>query len=188
MSDGLTDVSRDQERGRQYSIYTESLLNYLKNKSKVNYKKLIKDAENVDGVRGGYFGSRTNILGRLEEHVKKLTEGDERAWAILLNKYRPWDPNYQALKEMSPFKEKTLALVDYGVGFVNIDIKGFEDKVSDVLRKKNLKTYDCDDYMLILPKLDELVENSRIIWLRCGILGMEGPRTAEGKRRRREVF
>jgi len=179
MSDGLTDIARDQRRGIEHVSYLGCLLDYLKNPSEANYIKIEKASEATDDVPRGYFGGRTKLTKGLKERVEKLKQGDKREWARLLWVFIDSGKLYREFKEISPFKGKLLLKVDYGRGFVNIK----SEELDEILRKRDFKTYDCDDY-LIAVDVSEDSEKIDVEWARCGISGQDCPRNSEGKKRK----
>lgn len=39
-----------------------------------------------------------------------------------------------------------------------------------------MKTYDCDKYLVVMPSIQVNLDEVKAFWLRCGILGVNGPR------------
>lgn len=179
MSDGSSDIARDQERGELFNYYLFKVKEYILNPNQSTFKVVVEAAEEVDSVRRGWVGE-TNLRGNIENHLKGLISEDkaikETEWAKLLgsamNRFQ-----FQELKALSPFSNNTVVFVNYGMGFVNI--KGFEwlnNLVSKAIREQGMKTYDCDDYLVIMPPIEIKPDEIKAIWLSCGISGIEGPR------------
>jgi hypothetical protein len=174
MSDALTDIARDGQRARSFYSFLELLEDYLKaeNRTEDMLQKVIQAAQVTDAVRRGYFSGSTNISQDLAEKIKLLIAGDKHTWAWLLAMVD--GTSRDRLKELSPFKGMIVIHVDYGCGFVTF--KGdFEPFIGNLIRQqKGWKTYDADDYLVVLPT--PAIEGAEIFWLRCGIGGVDGPR------------
>lgn len=122
----------------------------------------------------GYFSGPINFSENLEKKLARLRNQDKEEWAKLLGGHIG-SPYFSELKKLSPFAGKILIYVDYGMGFVEI-FGDMENWVNALIRgKKNWKTHDCDDYLVALPKPDE--KDAEVFWLRCGISGVNGPRS-----------
>ena len=170
MSDALTDIARDEKRGRLHDAYLESIRQYLLKPNEKNKQKVIKEAQEVDGVRGGYFGGPTHIAMGVEARLANLKDGDKDTWGRFLSGVT--GENRKALKELSPFAGKLLIFVDYGRGFVTLSGE-IESYVASLIHRKGLKTYDCDDYLIAL---DVPQAGAEVQWLRCGRSDVKGPR------------
>ena len=81
MSDALSDIARDQERGEYLDNFYKNLTDYLENPSDEKLGNLKRIAEMTDSVRGGYWGGKTNLLKNLEKRLKELGEGNKNSWA-----------------------------------------------------------------------------------------------------------
>lgn len=180
MSDALNDIARDEQRQEFLNEYLFRVKKYILNPNQDTFKAVVKAAEMTDLVDNGYFGVRTNISENIENHLKGLISKDktvkETEWAKLLSlaihTYR-----FNELKAMSPFADKMIFLVDYGMGFVNIrGPEWLKDTIAKAIKNHGMKTYDCDDYLVIMPKIEIKTEEIKAIWLRCGISGVNGPR------------
>lgn len=193
MSDGCTDRERDLERGAYYHEYFLSLIDYLKNSSKENYTKLKESAEKTDSVERGYFTSKTSLAVRLNERLAKLKRGDKGEWGRLLYKLDDAHTVYPELKKLSPFADKTLVFVDYsGHNGTEIKFERFENKINQKMKKEDYRIYDYDSYVMALQisdeKLDEIINSSEIVWVRCNLYGSNrplGPRDTKGKPRKK---
>lgn len=170
MSDGITDAYRAERRWREFERHICAIKDYILNPDEFHFKQAIEVATIIDRDEGTKF---TEELGNL---LPKLMAVDEdiknSAWAKLLAK--SYESMYfDSLKKLSPFKEKIVAFVDYGEGFVTFygDIEKFFSKsVAD----KGLKTFDCDKYIVVMPKPKP--KDVEVFWTGCGILGVYGPR------------
>ncbi len=79
MSDGLSQIARDEEREEKHQIYMLKLFDYLFEETSSNYNLLKKAAQDVDSVRGGYWcPSRTKIESKLDETLKRFKIKDEK--------------------------------------------------------------------------------------------------------------
>ena len=179
MSDAFSDIAADERRGRNYYGFLKLLTDYLEKKvdDKELLEQVIEAAKNTDVVGRSYWGGRTRLSVGIEERVKLLRESDKTEWAKLLVRTVSEFSIYQRLKAISPFPSALLVHVDYGSGFVTI--KGeLEEFFANLIRnQKRWKTYDCDKYAVILPLPN--TENAEIIWLDCGIMGVQDPREIE---------
>lgn len=172
--------------------YLKLLNSYLEKPSKGKYNALDKGAFDPDSIPAKYYSQREDSRISLKDKTDKLLKKDKREWARLLtsiydSEYSHYGGSiYSDLKAKSPFAGKTLLFIDYGSGFVKMDLENLHGLAGKKLRKDNYKTYDCDDYVLALPgdkSLEKLIDKAEIIWTRCGILGMDVPRDSEGKRK-----
>lgn len=204
MSDALTDISRDEQRARNFARFLVALQNWLCDSSKKDYKKVVEAAKSTDAVRRGYWGGETSISVNIEERLKKLKNGNKNEWAKVLS----WIINghwreFHELKKFSPFNDKLLFMVDYGSGFMDVHaepdapFKLSNWVINRIVASKNMKTYDCDDYLIALDKRvnpyeladltdsdnrekhDQILQTIDVIWLSCGIVGITGPRPAK---------
>ena len=174
MGDALTDIARDGRRAENFYSFLGLLEKYLEADTRTDdmLQKVLKAAQNTDDVRGGYFGGSTDISQGLAEKIELLIAGDKYVWAWLLAIAD--ESSRDSLKKLSPFRDMMVIHVDYGCGFVTFrgDLESF---IASLIRtKKNWKTYDADDYLVVLPT--PAIENAEVFWLRCGIGGVNGPR------------
>jgi len=206
MSDAITDIARDEQRARNFSEYLSALRTYLmdSNSSRKNFTKVIEAARSTDAIRRGYWGGQTSISENIEKKIKKLKKNDKTEWARLLAMtMTDWPEYYGGLKKLSPFKEKYLHLVDYGNGFMDVyavpraPFKLGNGTINRIIASKNMKIYDADDYLIAISKstnpceladladsdnhrrYDQILQTIDVIWLRCGIVGINGPRPAK---------
>lgn len=120
MSDALTDIARDQERGAFFQRYLLRIKEYVLNPNSDTSKAVVEAAETVDSIRRGYWTSETDLSENIENRLKRLVSEDkivkEAEWAKLLG-IAIKSSQFQELKALSPFADKTVAFVDYGMGF-----------------------------------------------------------------------
>lgn len=185
MSDALTDISRDEKRSAYFENYLITLSNYLAKPSKKIYEKLKNAGESIDVVPRGYFGGRTNFSQNFNDFMNGLCNKDVKTWCELLNMSKD-SIVYEKLHKLSPLSDKILIHVDYGNGFCDIDLGDFEKMIHDKIRGADFRTFDCDNYNLVLPKdkLEKVIEEAKIVWLRCGISDVKGARNANGNLKR----
>ncbi len=186
MSGALEDIARDRLRAERVKKYLDELIEYLKHPCEENYKKLEEAAEEADRVIRGYWTGPTHLKKGLKERVEKLKKEDKKEWAKLLASIFPISfetIHFKKLKELSPFKDKTLILVDYGAGFVSVYVENLEGMIDNKLDKEDYKIYDSDKYILVIDNIKESIKNAEIIWIGCGILGINWPRNREGEKR-----
>lgn len=175
MSDPTTDMKRDEWRQENYEAYLDSLIGYLQDPTEENYDVLLDSAKKTDGVKRGYFSSRTKVSEGLDEFVESLQEGDRRNWMNLLKNSKRL-PQYDTLKDMSPF-EGILLDVHYGVGFIELDSKELEDLITEKIREGDYMTHDCDYYGVVLNIGKDDIE---FYWLENGTPGVNSPRDKDG--------
>ena len=168
MSDALSDIARDQRRGQRYMSYLDTIRVFLAKPTKKNRQAVSKVALNTDQVQRGYFSDRTSLAEQVDVLLSGLKSGDKRIWAKFLFSLRDnWE--FQKFKKLSPFTGQLLISVDYGCGFVNFhgDLEHF---IADIIAKgKGWKTYDADDYVVVLPMPN--TKRAKVFWIRCGISG-----------------
>ena len=180
MSDGLSDIARDQVRFGCFSTYANSLVNYMKDPSKSNYNLLKQNADETDYVIGGYFGGgNTNLSQTLDESLDALKKGDKRTWARTLGSMIEFPSSFKELKELSPFSDSALIYIDYGHNFVRFPINDFEKIIHQKISNQNFRTFDSDDYLVVLPRqnLEESVDKAEIVWVKGARVG---PRDKDG--------
>ena len=175
MSDAFTDIARDGTRAGRYLGYLAQVVEYLKNPTVANRRKVESAANQTDSVARGYSSGQTNLSSELGKRLENLRKGNKTTWARLLWGVEPCQRLYDELLEISPFKGKVLLKIDYGMGFVNVKKGGLDE----VIEGANLKAGDCDDYLLAIPK--EALKAIDITWVGCGISGVKGPRDSKGK-------
>lgn len=182
MSDALTDLYRDQQRSSNFSNFHDILAKYLK--GFVSIKAVEDAADAIDAIRGGYWSGQTNVADGVRQLVEGLKSGDRRIWLGLLRQsYKGYfDPVYSELKKLSPFKDKVLIGVDYGRGFSRTGFE-IEDVMASIISSSDMKTYDCDDYVVVLDK--EIFSKAVAEWI--GHFNYDGPRPANWKAKNREV-
>ncbi len=191
MSDALSEIARDQDRENELQNFYLALTDYLENPSDGKLADVKKSAENTDSVGGGYLGGgRTNILKNLERKMGELSNGDKTAWAkLLIGAYaRRYEGEfhegeiYSRLKKLSPYADKILLHVDYGIGFSNIKrTMEFQEAVDDKIKSSGMKVLDADQYLLAFDKNDfeKFIGRASVDWVHCGINGVCGPRKSK---------
>ena len=173
MSDAMTEIARDEQRGRFYGNYLEALREFLINHRDEDRIETINLAEKTDGVGRGYWGGQTSIESSTETTIFALQAGDKDVWARFLFSLKD-KHHFQTFKALSPFADKLLVSVDYGSGFVTFHGE-IELLMESIIRNgKGWKTYDTDKYVVALdnPNQDE----AEVFWVSCGIGGVKGPR------------
>ena len=181
MSDALTDIARDQERIGFFQHYLLRIKEYVLNPNPDTSKAVIEAAKTADFIRGGYWSSEIELSENIENRLKRLVSEDkivkETEWAKLLG-LAVKSFQFQELKALSPFANKTVVFVDYGRGFVNIsgDLGLLKGLIAKAIRNQGMTTYDCDDYLVIMPPIEIKAEEIKAFWLNCGILGVNSPR------------
>lgn len=180
MSDALSEIARDQERGEHFETFLLKVKEYVENPNSDTLKIAIELAEVVDYMGRGNWSRKINLGNNAENCLQRLVSSDiaikETEWVKLLglsfHSYR-----FQELKALSPFTDKVVVFVDYGTGFVNIE--GFEllnNMISKAIKRQGMRTYDCDKYLVVMSPIQINPDEVKAFWLRCGILGVKGPR------------
>ena len=148
----------------------------MKNSTEDNRRAVIEAAYETDCVPHGYWGNRTDFSKNIEKELELLQNSDKNAWAKFLFNLKD-EHDFKEFKSLSPFADKFVVAVNYGCGFVNLhgDIVPFVDSL--IHNRLGWKTYDCDQYVLVLDKPNEGAVDG--FWVRCGICGIKGPRAAE---------
>lgn len=178
MSDGITDSYRDQRRAECYEEFLSCLADHLEQPSDEKASLLLKAASETDQVPRGLMSGQTNLSIGLSGLLEKLLARDEKIWGnLLMSAYGGYpDKSFYRLKKISPFEDKVLLKVEYGIGFVSLhgDFQNFLDRF--VGKEKNLKIYDGDSYLVTIP--EEALSGAGVTWLNSGISGVKGPRKA----------
>ena len=181
MSDGITDSYRDQRRAECYEKFLCWLADYIENPTEESLASLKLAGEQTDRIPRGLMGGQTNIASGLENLLAKLLEGNERFWGgLLLSAHGGCpDESFRKLKKVSPFKDKIIIGVEYGIGFVNLigEAKELFDRI--IGKEQNMKIYDGDTYLAAIPK--DVLKDTQIVWLKSGVSGVKGPRKAKEK-------
>jgi len=169
MSDALNDIAADERRAKHYDDYVEALLDHIEGQASV--EQVVQAARQTDGVSGGYWGGRTNLSMTVEDRIEKLRSGDEKEWSRLLEALsrEPWSNRYHRAKALSPWRDRLLIHVNYGMGFNTIRCPDLDA----IVARADMKTYDCDHYTIVVKVTPE---EPGVVWTGCGILGQEGPR------------
>lgn len=175
MSDAFTDIARDEDRAANYLDYLTKVAEYLNNSTKENCERVKSAAQNTDSVKRGYWNGRTGLSSGLDELLERLKQGDKTEWARLLWTVEPYNSIYQELSNLSPFKGQVLLKVDYGVGFVDVGKEGLDG----VIEGAGFKAGDCDDYIISISP--EVLKQMEIVWVRCGMSKVKGPRDSKGR-------
>lgn len=150
MSDALTDIARDQERARAFEAFLEKLTEYLSSPTEAAREVVVKYAQYVDAIAGGYLSGKTNLASFVRNNLEGLVNQDRKAWARVL-KMALDSTFYYQLKDMSPFRGKVMLIVDYGIGFVTFEGE-IEDWAYRLLRREGYKTYEGDTYAVFVPE------------------------------------
>jgi hypothetical protein len=91
---------------------------------------------------------------------------------------------YRKFKNLSPFKDKTLIHIDYGIGFARINIFELgEREFTDKLRQEDFMVYDADKYLMTIPFRKDLLKDAEILHIGSGYLPQNQTRDSEGNPR-----
>ena len=151
MSDALSDITRDQQRGEAIDVYYELLIRYINGEALIN--DLHKVAQEIDDIRGSYWGSgHTTFKQHVSEQADRLKAGDKKEWAYLL---RTMERSRAAdkLRRLSPWgKDAVFIPVYYNHANTN-------ELIRDLKVKHRKKIGDKDHYLIILkqPKTIEII-------------------------------
>jgi len=109
MSDGLSDVARDQERYKNFGVYTLNLLRFFNEPSACNYLSLRVSAREVDSVKRGYWTGNTKLEEGLNDFLITLGNNDIKAWDFILLEHAsnpPVEVISEAGKQLKLLKDK----------------------------------------------------------------------------------
>lgn len=113
MSDALTDLVRDGQRGSNYNNFLELLIGYLGSEKKTEsaLEEIKRAAVEFDEVHGGWT-AKTNLSKGLSEGIAALEKGDKTEWARILVEISSFSDLYQRAKAISPFAGKFIICAD----------------------------------------------------------------------------
>lgn len=155
MSDALSEIARDQERNSAFQQYLLALCRWCEAGFSPEMRtEVIKAAEDTDLVRGGYWGSSTNLLARIEKRLDLLAAGDLKQWGRLIQASDDeWTHDIrQRVLAASPFKDRAVGLIAYGHGFVRFHSDGFEALLSKAIQKKGGTTFKGETHLIVMPQ------------------------------------
>lgn len=192
MSDGISDSYRDQERGDRFEDYIIAVIDYLVKPTKASKDTVLDCAERCDGVGRGYFTGPTSLRKNCEELLEQLVAQDHQAWARMLmraedcSSWIGWQ-KYQMslrdkLKSISPFKDKMVGRIEYGIGFSSLygDIKTMFDQF---LSANDYCVNDCDTYTVIMDK----PVISQVVWHNSRAYSKSGEYQTPKKSERKKI-
>lgn len=114
MSDALTDIARDERRGRIFTSFLASVLDFLKDPTEGRKNLAIQTALSCDDIPRGYWGDQTSLAKRAPELLDGLMRTDKSAWGWLL--YTALNATYDQfaqLQTLSPWPEKNMTYLNY---------------------------------------------------------------------------
>lgn len=176
MSDALSDIAVDQTRSERFEKFLTQLIAHLSSPTNESREAVIVAAKAIDRVGRGYWGGPTNLVEGLDEQIRQLEQNNPVAWSEMLF-LAQHSPQMRRLKAISPFKDRLLVFANYGEGFVTFSGE-LERTISDTITRFDMKTYDCDKYVVALPPID--FATCEVHWVACGIPGQDKPRKAVG--------
>jgi len=153
MSDALSEITRDQQRANAFQAYLLSICEWSATGFSAEGRAAVKEAANdTDLIRGGYWGSSTNLMERIDKRLDALAGGDPKQWARLLHAADDeWYLDIKArLRAASPFKDGVIAFADYGFGFVRYS-SAFDQLLASAIEAKGGTTFNAETHMVILP-------------------------------------
>lgn len=105
MSDASTDIKRDMDRDRCYTLFNEQLVTYLKDPSEDNLAELQLRAKNTDEIPRGYRDGQTSLLSIFtEDLLARLVAKDPEEWKALMGGDINADIGPE-LRALSPFPD-----------------------------------------------------------------------------------
>ena len=111
MSDGISDIYREEMRQAVVSRYYDGLLAWLKDQTLENAEKVKALAKAADEVRQDWQ-KKTSVTKTATQRMELLVADDEDAWLRLIAEMEPWYA--KSFLEISPFRYRTLILYKYG--------------------------------------------------------------------------
>ena len=73
MSDGMTDVQRDQDRAEAYGKYIEAIAHFLIHPDSADLGRSVEDAAAAsDAIRRGYYGSPTHLQNTVKSVLRDV--------------------------------------------------------------------------------------------------------------------
>ncbi len=114
MSDALTDIARDERRGRVFTSFLASVLDFLKDPTEERKNLAIQIAASCDDIPRGYWGGQTNLAKKAPELLERLTRTDKSAWGWLL--YAALNATYDQfaqLQKISPWPDKKMVYLSH---------------------------------------------------------------------------
>lgn len=154
MSDALSEIARDQQRASAFVDYLMKLSEWAEAGFPPEGREAVKAAaSDTDMIRGGYWGSSTNLMARIDQRLDDLAAGDPKQWGRLLHAADDeWNPTIRdRLRAASPFKDGVIAFADYGHGFVRYS-SSFDELLAKAITAKGGTAFDCEKHMLVIPE------------------------------------
>jgi hypothetical protein len=162
MSDALSDIARDERRGRAFSECLYNLANYLEKPSKITYSALRKSAEETDSVHGGYWGGgNTNLNNELIPFLRNLHKNDITTWVNLMDKAKDCYSEKKRLKSLSPVKDFVIFPINYHIN----ELGDFTNIVYNLILQNGEDISGSNKYFLLIPQNQLLATlgNSKIV-------------------------
>ena len=109
----------------------QSIINYAKNPCDETREKVeVFNSGELDRNHWrNYERLQTFFKNNPNEKFEGIKNGDKSIWGkLLLRVFEPDSELFQQLKEVSPFADKILVYVDYGVGFSKMNFEDLERK------------------------------------------------------------
>ena len=130
MSDGISDMYRDERRGHNYVDFLNTVAKYVTTyedpKSDIDFKtaegplrkavhqEVLEAAKAVDDIPRGLFGGQTNLTAGVHDLLMSFNKGNERlAWLLWELHERECDLSYKSVLKESPWEGKQIGLVSY---------------------------------------------------------------------------
>ena len=76
MSDALSDIRKDERRAEAIYGWRQAVKAYLADPSEENKKAAMDWAVKADGIRGGYWGGRTELVDMTPDALSSLLAGE----------------------------------------------------------------------------------------------------------------
>jgi hypothetical protein len=113
MSDGSSDLGRDQDRSEATIEMWRAFGAFAISPSPERREEIIQKAKAVDLVRGGYWGGRTKHASLIIERIEGIERRDSGTWALLILQVAEFDPEFAAqLQAKSPIADSLVGAVE----------------------------------------------------------------------------
>jgi hypothetical protein len=122
MSDGITEMARDQQRARAAMKMWKALGAFAEAPSPEKRQAAIEAAKEIDSIRGGYRSGRTRHADKALGRLDGIGRGDRGEWGVLILQIAEFDPDYAAaLQAKSPLKDCLIGSLEQRGSGIKID-------------------------------------------------------------------
>lgn len=130
MSDGISDMYRDERRGRNYAEFLNTIAKYVTTYEdpetdidfktsegrlrKAVHQEVLEAAKSVDEIPRGLFGGQTNLAAGVHDMLMSFNKGNQRlAWLLWELHEHGCDSSYKAVLNESPWAGKQIGFVSF---------------------------------------------------------------------------